>query len=118
MDVAGARKFPISSRALVLIISLVTLLAASIFWNLRQHRLIEQKHMADQRKEAARANEEADRATARLKKNAEWAASDARVQQLYQEINNFSQIQERLVSERPQSTPRKIDELGETDGSP
>ena len=118
MDVAGAWKFRISSQSLVLIIPLATVLAASIFWNLRQHRLIEQKHMADQRTEAALAKQGADRAAARLKKNAEWAASDARVQKLYQEISNFSQIQERLTSEPQRKTLSKIDNLNEPDGSP
>lgn len=78
MDVAGARKFHVSSRSLALIILLITLLAASVFWNFRQHRLIAQKYMADQREEAARAKAETERAAARMKKNAERAASDAR----------------------------------------
>ena len=117
MGVAEARKFRISSRSLAAIIPLVTLLATSIFWNLRQHRLLEQKHIADQREEATRAKAEAERTAARMKKNAEWAASDARVQQLYREINNLSQFNERLVSE-PGETPRKIDSAGKDDGSP
>ncbi len=111
MDVAGARKFHVSSRSLVMIIPLVALLVASVFWNFRQHRLIEQEHIAAQREEAARA-------AARMKKNAEWAASDARVQQLYREINNFSQINERLLAEPLRSTRRKTDDPGEADGSP
>ena len=118
MNVVGARKFHFSSRSLTLIIPLITLLLASIFWNLRQHRLIEQKQTAAQHEEAARAKEEAERTVARMKKNAEWAASDARVQQLYREITNLSQINERLVAEPGRSTPRKVDEAGDASDSP
>ena len=117
MDVAGARKFRVSSRSLALIVPLVTLLATSIFWNLRQHRLIEQEHLADQRAEAARAKEEAERTAARMRKNTAWAASDARLQRLYREINNLSQINERLVSEPQQSMPRKIENPVEDGGT-
>jgi hypothetical protein len=118
MNVTGARKFHVSSRSLALTIPLVTLLAASVFWNLHQHRKIEQKHLAVQREEAARAREENERVAARLKKNAEWAASDARVQQLYREIESFSQINERLLSETQRSEPRKIDSPTEADDLP
>ena len=118
MDVSGAWKFHVSSRSLALIIPLVILLAASVFWNLRQHHLIEQKHLTAQREEAARAKAETERVAARMRKNAEWAASDARVQQLYREIANFSQINERLLSERQRSEPRKIDSPTEADALP
>jgi hypothetical protein len=118
MDVTGARKFHVSSRSLLLIIPLVTSLAASVFWNLRQHRLSEQKHAAAQREQVARAREETERVAARLKKNAEWAASDARVQQLYREIANFSQINDQLLAEPLPRTPKKIDNASEADDSP
>jgi uncharacterized membrane protein (DUF106 family) len=118
MDVAGARKFHISRRSLVMVIPLITLLMTSVFWNLRQHQLIEQKRIAAQQEEAARTREEAERATARMKKNAEWAASDARVQQLYREISNLSEINEQLVSEPRRSTPTKIENKVEAGDSP
>ena len=118
MSIAGTRKFHVSRRSLVMIIALAALLSASVFWNLRQHQLIEQKRLADQREEAARVKEETERTTARMKKKAEWAASDARVQQLYQEISNLSQINERLVSEPPRSASSKIDNAGEAGASP
>ena len=118
MDVAGARKFHISSRSLAMVILLITLLTTSVFWNFRQHQFIEQKRIAVQQEEEARAREEAERATARMKKNAEWAASDARVQQLYREISNLSEINERLVSEPRPSTPTKIENAVEPGDSP
>lgn len=118
MNVTGAWKFRVSTRSWVLIIPLVTLLVASALWNLHQHQLIEQDRIAAQRKEAARVKEEAERAEARRKKNAEWAASDARVQQLYREINNLSQVNERLLSQPKQSTPKKIGDPGDADGLP
>ena len=72
--------------------------------------------MAAQRKAAALAKEEAEQAAARMKKKAEWAASDARVQQLYREIDNFSQINERLLSQTARSTPKTSDDPGEANG--
>ena len=118
MSIAGARKFRVSTRSLAMVIALAALLSASVFWNLRQYQLMEQKRVADQREEAARVKEETERTTARMKKKAEWAASDARVQQLYQEITNLSQINERLVSEPPRSAPSKIDNADEAGASP
>jgi hypothetical protein len=118
MNVAGAWKFHVLSRSWALIVPLVVLLVASAFWNLYQHRLIEQDRTAVQQKEATRAQEEADRTEARRKKNAEWAASDARVQQLYREINNLSEINERLLSQPQRSAPKKTDNVGGVDGLP
>ncbi len=53
-----------------------------------------------------------------MKKNSEWAASDARVQQLYREISNLSEINERLISQPERSASRKIDDPSEPDSSP
>ena len=64
MDVDGIRKFRPLKRPLSLIIPLVLLLVISVFWNLRQSRLIEeerQRAMAVQRKETARLKDEAER---------------------------------------------------------
>ena len=118
MSIAGARKFRVSTRSLAMVIALAALLSASVFWNLRQYQLMEQKRVADQREEAARVKEEAERTTARMKKNAQWAASDARVQQLYREISNLSQINERLVSEPQRRASSKIDNADEAGASP
>jgi hypothetical protein len=114
MDVEGARKFRLSKQSLVLIIPLVTLLVMSVFWNARQSRLIAEERarvIAAQREETARAKEVADRAEARKNRNAKWAASDARVQQLYRELDTLSRINEQVIA-RPQqkrSTPNNID---------
>ena len=99
MDVGGAWMVRVSSRSLVMIIALVTALVGSVFWNLRQHGLIEQKRMAAQQEEGARTEAEAKRVAARIKKNAEWAASDARVQQLYREIENLTRINDQALSQ-------------------
>ena len=47
-----------------------------------------------------------------MKRNAAWAASDARVQQLYREISNLTQIHEHVLSptQHERSTPRKKDD--------
>jgi Tfp pilus assembly protein PilX len=114
MDIAGARKFHASKRSLALTVSLITLLGMSMFWNLQQRRLIaaeRQRLMALQSKETARANEEAERAAELKKKNAKWAGADARLQQLYREIDALSRLNEQVVAQ-PQpkrSTPPTID---------
>ena len=83
-------------------------------WNLRQSQRIAQEQervKVAQRKEAARLKEEANRVEARRQRNAKWAASDARVQQLYREIDTLSRLNEQVLS-RPKekrSAPAKID---------
>ena len=104
-----------------MIIPLVTLVMVSMFWNLRQQRIIAQEHLravAAEQADAARVREKVTRDEERAKRNAAWAASDARVQQLYREITNLSQINERLVAEPRRSTPRKVDEVGDASDSP
>jgi hypothetical protein len=114
MDIVGTRKFQLSKRSLALAVSLITLLGISVFWNLQQRRLIAAEHqrlMTVQKKETARANEEAEQAAARKKRNAKWAGSDARLQQLYREIDTLSRLNEQVVAQ-PQpkrSTPPAID---------
>jgi len=89
------------------IVGLSTILAMSGLWNCRQYQVIEglrSRERAAQEAEARRANAEAERAEAQRKRKAEWAASDARLQQLYREINTLSQINEH-ISEEP--VPRR-----------
>ena len=114
MDIEGTRKFSLSKRSLALTVSLITLLGMSVFWNLQQRRLIaaeRQRLMIVQNKETVRANEEAEQAAARKRRNAKWAGSDARLQQLYQEIDTLSRLNEQVVAQ-PQpkrSTPPAMD---------
>jgi hypothetical protein len=114
MDIEGTWKFDLSKRSLVLTVSLITLLGVSVFWNLQQRWLIaaeRQRLMTIQSKETARANEEAEQAAARKQRNARWAGSDARLQQLYREIDTLSRLNEQVVAQpQPQrSTPPAID---------
>ncbi len=92
-------KAPISVRTMMVIIPLAMLLVASCIMNVRQYQLIQREHHRELAAEAARAREEAERIEVQRKKKAEWAASDARVQQLYREINTLSQINERMVAD-------------------
>jgi hypothetical protein len=114
MDSEGTRKFHLSRRSLALILSLTSLLVMSVFWNFHQRRLIASEHerlMAVQSKETARANEEAEQAAARKKRNAKWAGSDARLQQLYREIDTLSRLNDQVVAqpEPKRKTPPAID---------
>ncbi len=104
MDLSGTRKFRLSKRSLTVIIPLVTLLVVSVFWNLRQSQLIAKEQArvrAAQQAETARLKEEADRVEARGQRNAKWAGSDARVQQLYREIDSLTRLNEQVLT-RPQ----------------
>jgi hypothetical protein len=114
MDIEGTRTFRLSKRSLGVTVSLITLLGISVFWNLQQRRLIaaERERLATiQSKETTRASEEAERAAARKQRNAKWAGSDARLQQLYSELDTLSRLNEQVVAQ-PQpkrSTPPAID---------
>ena len=92
---AGARKVRVSSRSLRVIIPVLALLVASGFWNVRQYRLLERQRLRDQAAQRA----EAARAEALRKKNAEWAASDTRLQQLYREIDTLTRMNEQILAD-------------------
>ncbi len=114
MDVGGARKFHVSGQSLTVIIPLVTLLVASGIWNIRQYKSIEQQRLrltAFEREEAARAAAAAERAEAQVKKKAQRLVSDARMEQLYREINSLSQASERVLDQSVvrQSMPNNKD---------
>ena len=124
MGTAGTGKFRLSSRLWTLVIPLVLLLVISVCWNLRQSQLIanerEQSRAVLQSKEAARARREVEEAEAQSKKKAKWAASDARLQELYREIDSLSRLNERVLT-RPQARPKKtmtIDSPAETLSAP
>jgi hypothetical protein len=111
----GVWKARVSSRPAIVTILVVVVLAGLAFRTIRQSRLIAEQRLriaAVEREEAARAAAEAERATARTKRNTEWAASDARVQQLYREIDTLSRINERVLAKPPKalSTPVKADD--------
>jgi hypothetical protein len=123
IDVGGTWKFSVSSRSLVLIVPLFTLLFASVIWNFWQYRLIERHNletMATQQAAAARAQVEAEQARARMKKKAKNDAADQRVQQLYREIDNLGRINEQLLAQplRQRNTLRRTGGLKESDGMP
>jgi hypothetical protein len=123
MNVGGARKFRISTRSLMLIVGLFAFLMASLFWNIRQYRLIEQERqqaLAAEREKAARVKaEEAEQNQARIKKNADWASSDARVQQLYREIDSLTRVNEHVLAQPlpGQNTPEKTSAVVVIDGT-
>jgi hypothetical protein len=110
MGTAGTGKFRLSSRLWTLVIPLVSLLAISVCWNLRQSQLIanerERSLAVLKSKEAARARKEAEEAEAQTKRKAKWAASDARLQELYREIDSLSHINEQVLT-RPLASPKK-----------
>jgi len=124
MEVEGARKFGVSNRSLMLVIPLCGLVLTSGIWNVRQYRFAEQQRLKavaavrETRVEAARAEVEAERA--KLEKKAADAKEDARVDQLYREINNLTRLSEQILlrDPRPRDTSAKHDGRGEAVGAP
>ena len=123
MDVQEARKFFVRYWSIVLVILLVMLVVISLTWNVRQYRLIKRERertIATERAKAEREAAEAARTRARREKKADEAAANQRMQQLYREIDNLSQISDRLLTE-PVKQPKvrsTVDSLEGADGSP
>lgn len=94
-------RFRLSNQSWVLVIPLVFVLIVSACWNLRQSQLIAKDRLqitAAQRETQTRAEEAAEQVEALKKKNAKWANSDARLQELYREIDTLSRLNERVLS--------------------
>jgi hypothetical protein len=120
MELRGARKLSVFSRPMLVVIPLAILLLISFGWNLSHYRM-EQQNRA--RKDAAVRASKAAVALARehaerqeLRRRARAAESDKRVEQLYQEINYFTKVAERLVpsEQEVQTTPAELDRHDET----
>ena len=110
MSALGTWKFRLSNRSWLVMVALLSVLAISICWNLYQSRLIAEEHkriLVTESAVATHARVEAERAEARQKRNAKWAASDARLQELYREIDTLSRVNERVLS-RSQATPKPM----------
>jgi flagellar biosynthesis/type III secretory pathway M-ring protein FliF/YscJ len=123
MDVQEARKFFGRHWSSVLVILLVILVVISLTWNVQQYRLIKrerQRTIATERAKAEREATEAARTQARREKKADEAAANQRMQQLYREIDNLSQISDRLLTEpvRQPKVPSTVDSLEGADGLP
>jgi hypothetical protein len=102
MDVSRARRIRVVGRSLVPIFPLLILLVVSVMWNVWQYRRIDharQRMLITEREKAKEAASEAARIQARRAKEAENAAANERTQQLYREINNLSQMSERLLAQ-------------------
>ena len=117
------RRFKPSKQSWALITPLISLLVVSMCWNLRQSQLIAKERLrseAAQREERTHARETAERAEALKNKNAKWASSDARLQELYREIDSLSRLNEQVFS-HPHGQFRKptaIDSPAETLSAP
>jgi hypothetical protein len=123
MNVRGAWKFHVAHRSLVPIISLLVLLIVSLIWNVRQYRLIEydrQRTLATERQKAEQEAMDAAHTRARREKRAEEAVANQRMEQLYRELDNLSQMSDRLLSQ-PVQQPKASstsNSLKAADGSP
>ncbi len=140
MDVSGARKFRGSIRLLVSILAVGSLLLASAFWNFQLYRRAEHQRLraiaaervssahaddqrlraiADETAQSPRTEAEAEQARFLARRRAERAKDAARVRQLYQELNNLSQLNERILIENsnPRGTSQKKSQPAES-GTP
>lgn len=116
MNLKRAVQVCATSRSLLVAISLSILALATVGWNVWHHQVeqqrIAQAKAAEREREAAvaSARETADRAE--FKRRAREARSDARVQELYNEINQLTEASERYVlpdqAAKPDSTSAKV----------
>jgi hypothetical protein len=101
MDAGRAWKFVAANRSLLIVIPISALLLVSVSWNVRQYRLDQDRRgQATAKQHSARAavalaNEYADRA--KLKRRARDAESNARIQELQQEIGDLTRVSERIL---------------------
>jgi hypothetical protein len=105
MDALRARRLPVTSRSLMLIIPILILLVLSVIWNVWQYRLVEQARqlaLATEREKAQQVVTEAAHIEARRTKKAEDAAALQRTQQLYREIENLSLLSDQLHAQSAQ----------------
>jgi hypothetical protein len=123
MNVRGAWKFRVARQSLVPIIPLLVLLLVSLIGNVRQYRLIEYERslaLAVERERAEQAALEAARTQAHREKRAKENAVNQRMEQLYRELDNLSQMSGRLLTQPvPQlKVPSTINSLEAADGPP
>jgi nitric oxide reductase activation protein len=100
MEAEAGVKFGVPNRSLILIMALCTLLLASVFGNIRQYYLAEQQYRRtatrEQEAKAKTAQAEAEAERAKLRRQAAIASSE-RIDQLYREINNLTQMSEQVM---------------------
>jgi len=122
MDVSGARKFRVSVRLLLSILTVCSLLLASAFWNFHLYRRAEHERLraiaaeqtplahteeerlralAEEKAKPALTEAQIEQARMVAKRQAERAKDAERVRELYQELNNLSQMSEQILLENP-----------------
>jgi hypothetical protein len=105
MNLKRAWQLCAANRSPQLVILLAILLLASIGWNVWHYQFEQEQRVLAKEVERARkaaaalAKEEAARAD--LDRRARYARSDARIQQLYDEINHLSRVSERVLLPNP-----------------
>jgi hypothetical protein len=117
MEGVIVQKLNVSRRLIILVGSLCGLLLVSGIWNMRQYQLIKQRHrgteMAAQQARAAAVQTEAEAEAKRtkLKRKITDAERNARVSQLYEEINALTRMSEQVLlpSPSPWSSAAKTD---------
>jgi hypothetical protein len=101
MDGSQARKLSRWNQSSLFASTGWALLVASLIWNARQYSLLAQRHqqdLAEEQQRALMAKVEVYQAQARLAKKAQQDAANARIQQLYREIDSLGWISEQVLT--------------------
>jgi hypothetical protein len=113
MDVQGARKFLVSVKSGKTIAALCVLLVASLFLNVWQYGVIQGQCSSN-----ASLTKTANLAKTKwqeveLKRKNAWSDADTRVNQLYQELDNLSRLNDQILnsSQRQPAISRMKDGL-------
>jgi hypothetical protein len=123
MDVWAVQKIFGTSQSFKLTILLLSLLVVSLVCNAWQYRLIKderQHRIAIEIKKAECDTVEAEQTQVRREKKAKEIAANERMQQLYREIENLTELSGRLLIQpiSQPTSPNVISSLDVTDDSP
>lgn len=123
MNVQGIWKFAVARQSILLVVTLLSLLVISLMWNVRQYQVIddERRHkIATERQKAALDVADAAPIQAQRLKQAKEAAANKRMEELYHEIDNLSQLSSQLLAQpkREPTSPADLSSLEAPDDAP
>jgi hypothetical protein len=113
MDVQGAWKFLVSVKSGKIIAVLCVLLVASLFLNVWQYGVIQGQCSSNASLTKTAKLAKAKWQEVELKGKNVWSATDTRIDQLYQEIDNLSRLNDQILnsSQRQPAASRTKDGL-------
>ncbi len=123
MNDQGTWKFSVARRSILLVLLLLSVLIISLIWNVQQYQLINDKHrhkIASEQEKAALDMASAARIQAQREKRAKEAVANKRMEELYREIDNLSQLGSQLLAQpiREPKSPTDLSSLEAPDDAP